>query len=193
MVDGRYNALDSKVQSELTSWLANGGVLFGQKRAALWFSEIELLKIDFVSKAHIDQLFDTDKLTYGDKEQLAGRKRIAGAIFQAELDVSHPLAYGYQNSKLPVFRNSTIIMEQTSQPFITVAKYSNVPLLSGYTDKNLVNRLANNPTLVAHNFGKGRIIASTDNLAFRGYFLGSMKIIANSLFFAKAFSANLAE
>jgi hypothetical protein len=193
MVDGRYTGLDSKVQSELTSWLANGGVLFGQKRAALWFSEIELLKIDFVSKAHIDQLFDTDKLTYGDKEQLAGRKRIAGAIFQAELDVSHPLAYGYQNSKLPVFRNSTIIMEQTSQPFITVAKYSNVPLLSGYTDKNLVNRLANNPTLVAHNFGKGRIIASTDNLAFRGYFLGSMKIIANSLFFAKAFSANLAE
>jgi hypothetical protein len=56
-----------------------------------------------------------------------------------------------------------------------------------------VNRLANNPTLVAHNVGKGRIIASTDNLAFRGYFLGSMKIIANSLFFAKAFSANLAE
>ena len=193
MVDGRYTGLDSKVQSEFTSWLANGGVLFGQKRAALWFSEIELLKIDFVSKAHIDQLFDTAKLTYGDKEQLAGRKRIAGAIFQAELDVSHPLAYGYQNSKLPVFRNSTVIMEQTLQPFITVAKYSNVPLLSGYTDKNLVNRLANNPTLVAHNVGKGRIIASTDNLAFRGYFLGSMKIIANSLFFAKAFSANLAE
>ncbi|TWX71419.1 hypothetical protein ESZ39_09425 [Colwellia sp. C1TZA3] len=193
MVDGRYAAVDSKLQSKLTSWLTNGGVLFGQKRAARWFSEIELLKIDFVSKAHIDQLFDTVKLTYGDKEQLAGRKRIAGAIFQAELDTSHPLAYGYQNSKLPVFRNSTVIMEQTSQPFISVAKYSKVPLLSGYTDKNLVNRLANNPTLVAHNVGKGRIIASTDNLAFRGYFLGSMKIIANSLFFAKAFSANLAE
>jgi hypothetical protein len=189
MVDGSYASLDTKTLSKLQSWVTDGGVLLGQKRAARWLSEKELLKIDFVSKSHINQLFDTEKLSYGDKEQLAGRKRIAGAIFQAQLDISHPLAYGYQSSELPVFRNSTVIMEQTSLPFITVAKYTKAPLMSGYTDQNLVNRVAHNPTLVAHNVGKGRVIASTDNLAFRGYFLGSMKIIANSLFFAKAFSA----
>jgi hypothetical protein len=193
MVDGKYARLNGIVLNKFKSWLAKGGVLFGQKRAARWFSETELLKVDFVSKDHLNQLFDTEKLTYGDKETLAGRKRIAGAIFQAELDTSHPLAYGYQNSLLPVFRNSTVIMEQTTTPFVSVAKYSGAPLLSGYTDKNLVNRIANNPTLVAHNVGKGRIIASTDNLAFRGYFLGSMKVIANSMFFSKAFSARPAE
>ncbi|MFT6506298.1 MAG: hypothetical protein ACJAUK_000376 [Colwellia polaris] len=193
MVDGKYKALSNHVVGKLASWVANGGVIFSQKSAAKWLSSNELLKMDFVSKNHIDQLFDTEKLTYGDKEKLSARKRIAGAIFQAELDISHPLAYGYQQSDLPVFRNSTIIMQQTNEPFITVAKYSKSPLLSGYSDQNLVNRLANNPTLVAHNVGKGRVIASTDNLVFRGYFLGSMKIVANSLFFAKAFSATLAE
>ena len=193
MVDGKYGKLNGTVLNKLKSWLASGGVVFGQKRAARWLSDKELLKIDFVSKDHIDQLFDTEKLSYGDKESLAGRKRIAGAIYQAELDTSHPLAYGYQNSELPVFRNSTVIMEQTTIPFISVAKYSHAPLMSGYTDQNLVNRVANNPTLVAHNIGKGRVIASTDDLAFRGYFLGSMKIIANSLFFSKAFSARPAE
>ena len=193
MVDGKYKALSTQVVGKFASWVANGGVIFGQKSAAQWLSTNEILKIDFVSKNHIDQLFDTDKLTYGDKEKLSARKRIAGAIFKAELDISHPLAYGYQQSELPVFRNSTIIMEQTAKPFISVAKYSKTPLLSGYSDQNLVNRLANNPTLVAHNVGKGRVIASTDDLVFRGYFLGSMKIVANSLFFAKAFSATLAE
>lgn len=193
MVDGKYKALSTQLVGKFASWMANGGVIFSQKSAAKWLSSNELLKMDFVSKNHIDQLFDTEKLTYGDKEKLSARKRIAGAIFQAELDTSHPLAYGYQQSDLPVFRNSTIIMQQTNEPFITVAKYSKSPLLSGYSDKNLVNRLANNPTLVAHNVGKGRVIASTDNLVFRGYFLGSMKIVANSLFFAKAFSATLAE
>lgn len=193
MVDGKYQALSTQLVGKFASWMANGGVIFSQKSAAKWLSSNELLKMDFVSKNHIDQLFDTEKLTYGDKEKLAARKRIAGAIFQAELDISHPLAYGYQQSDLPVFRNSTIIMQQTNEPFITVAKYSKSPLLSGYSDQNLVNRLANNPTLVAHNVGKGRVIASTDNLVFRGYFLGSMKIVANSLFFAKAFSATLAE
>ena len=193
LVDGKYNNLNGSALNKLKSWLAAGGVVFGQKRAARWLADKELLKMDFVSKDHLNQLFDTEKLTYGDKEALAGRKRIAGAIFQAELDTSHPLAYGYQASALPVFRNSTVIMEQTAAPFVSVAKYSNAPLLSGYTDQNLVNRLANNPTLVAHNVGKGKVIASTDDLAFRGYFLGSMKIIANSLFFAKTFSANPAD
>ena len=193
MVDGKYNKLNGSALNKLKSWLEAGGVVFGQKRAARWLADKELLKMDFVSKDHLNQLFDTEKLTYGDKEALAGRKRIAGAIFQAELDTSHPLAYGYQASALPVFRNSTVMMEQTTAPFVSVAKYSNTPLLSGYTDQNLVNRLANNPTLVAHNVGKGKVIASTDDLAFRGYFLGSMKIIANSLFFANAFSANPAD
>ena len=193
MVDGKYKALSTQVVGKLASWVENGGVIFSQKSAAKWLSLNEILKMDFVSKSHIDQLFDTEKLTYGDKEKLSARKRIAGAIFQAELDITHPLAYGYQQIELPVFRNSTIIMEKTSKPFIAVAKYSKAPLLSGYADQNLVNRLASNPTLVAHNVGKGRVIASTDDLVFRGYFLGSMKIVANSLFFAKAFSTTLAE
>ena len=193
MVDGKYTPLHGKTLSKVKSWMSAGGVLFGQKRAARWLSDIELLQMDFVSKDHIDQLFDTEKLNYGDKEALAARKRIAGAIFQTKLDTSHPLAYGYQVNELPVFRNSTVMMEQTNKPFITVAKYTNAPLLSGYADQNMVNRIINSPTLVAHNVGKGRVIASTDDLVFRGYFLGSMKIVANSLFFAKAFSATLAE
>ncbi|MFQ3265435.1 MAG: hypothetical protein ACI9U5_001309, partial [Colwellia sp.] len=120
---------------------------------------------------------------------LASRKRIAGAIFQVELDISHPLAYGYQQALLPVFRNSNLIMEHPKQPFVTLAQYTPAPLLSGYTDKNLVNRLAHNAAIIAHNVGKGRVIATTEVLAFRGYWHGSAKLLANSLFFSKIFSA----
>ena len=74
-------------------------------------------------------------------------------------------------------------------PFVTVAKYTPSPLLSGYTDQNLVNRLAHNAAIVAHNVGKGRVIATTEVLAFRGYWHGSAKLLANSLFFSKVFSA----
>ena len=80
-------------------------------------------------------------------------------------------------------------MELAEQPFITVAKYSATPLLSGYTDRNLVNKLSNAPAMIAHNVGNGRVIATTDVFTFRGYWLGSAKLLANSLFFAKAFSA----
>jgi hypothetical protein len=132
-------------------------------------------------------------LQYQDKESLAGRKRIAGAIFNTIIDTSHPLAYGYSNNTLPLFRNSTLIMEQSSQAFITVAKYTPLPLLSGYTDRNLVNRIANNAAIVGHNVKKGRVVATSDNLVFRGYWHGSAKLLANTLFFAKAFDTPIEE
>ena len=164
-------------------------MIFGQKRAAQWLSEKEILKVKFVRKDQIEQMFDTENLSYKDKEALAARKRIAGAIFETSLDISHPIAYGYNNEHLPLFRNSTLIMDYPSTPFVTVAKYTAAPLMSGYTDQTLVNRLANNAAIVAHNIGKGRVIATSDNLTFRGYWHGSAKLLANSLFFAKVFSA----
>jgi hypothetical protein len=188
MVDGKYDALSENDADKIGAWIKKGGVIYAQKRGAKFLSEYELLTMKFVAKDEINQLFDTDNLQYQDKEKLAGRKRIAGAIFESGLDTSHPLAYGYTDSRLPLFRNSTLIMQHSLKPFIAVANYSARPLISGYADKNMVNRVANTSAIVAHNYGRGRVIASTDNLAFRGYWLGSVKIIANSLFFAKAFS-----
>lgn len=190
LVDGNYRHLSENTANQLKQWVNQGGVIIGQKRAARWLAKQEILRTRFVSKTQIDQLFDEGELNYQDKEALASRKRIAGAIFQVKLDTSHPLAYGYQQSLLPLFRNSNLIMEHPQQPFITVAKYTPEPLLSGFTDKNLVNRLAHNAAIVAHNVGKGRVIATTEVLAFRGYWHGSAKLLANSIFFSKAFSAS---
>lgn len=189
LVDGDYEKLSEEKVSKLKVWIKQGGVVFGQKRGAKWLSTQEILSADFASKKQIAQLFDSEQLSYKDKEKLSARKRIAGAIFDTKLETSHPLAFGYSDSNLPLFRNSTLIMDTGQQPFITLAKYTATPLMSGYTDKNLVNRLAHNAAIVAHNYGKGRVIASSDVLAFRGYWLGSAKLLANSLFFAKTFSA----
>ena len=189
LVNGDYKTLSDNHISELKKWVKQGGVVFAQKRAAKWLAKQDVLSVNFTDKKQIDQLFDSEQLNYQDKEKLSARKRIAGAIFATELDTSHPLTFGYTKKELPLFRNSTLVMDSGNQPFITIAKYNAKPLLSGYTDKNLVNLLAHNSAIVAHNYGKGRVIASTDVLAFRGYWLGSAKLLANSLFFAKAFNA----
>ncbi len=191
MVDGNYDSLSANTVLNLEIWLNNGGVLFGQKKAAKWLSEKDILKTQFVHKGQIDQLFDTSSLTYADKSDLAARKRIAGAIFNTKIDLTHPLAFGYQNNELPVFRNNNLIMNPIEYPFVNVSTYSDNSLLSGYTDKNLVNRLAQSASLIAHNAGKGRVIATTDNLAFRGYWHGTAKLLSNTLFFGKAFSAKV--
>lgn len=189
MVDGNYKSIDTSISKKIETWVKQGGVVFTQKRASKWLADRDILKASFSTKEDINSLFSSDNLTYQDKEKLLARKRIAGAIFSSQLDRSHPLAYGYNDSQLPLFRNSTLIMEPAKTPFVTVANYNETPLLSGYADSNLVDKIANTPAIIAHNLGQGRVIATSDVLMFRGYWLGSAKIIANSLFFAKAFSA----
>jgi hypothetical protein len=84
-------------------------------------------------------------------------------------------------------------MKRPDKAFINVAHYTDMPLMSGYTDKNLVNLIARSSAVIAHSLGKGRVIASTDNLVFRGYWLGSAKLLANSLYFAKAFDVSVTD
>ena len=188
MVDGNYTRLPIHAVLNLEQWLQNGGVLFAQKHAAKWLSNKDILKTQFVSKNEIDRLFDSNTLSYEDKSDLAARKRIAGAIFKTTLDLSHPLSFGYNNTELPVFRNNNLIMIASDSPFVNVGKYTDNALLSGYTDDKLVNRLANTASLLAHNVGAGRVIATTNNLAFRGYWDGTTKLLSNVLFFGKAFN-----
>ena len=189
LVNGDYSHLSKSAISKIKTWVANGGVIIGQKRGAQWLAKQEILVADFASKKQLNELFDTKNLAYKDKEALAGRKRIAGAIFESTIDISHPLAYGFEDNYLPLFRNSTLMMAKPEQPFVTLANYANDPLLSGYTDQNLVDQLSKSAAIIAHNVKKGRVIASADVLAFRGYWLGSAKLLANSLFFSKAFNA----
>jgi Zinc carboxypeptidase len=193
LVDGQYGKLSKSITEKLTDWVKGGGTVIAQKRAVSYLSEQEILRAKVASKSQLNSLFETDGLGYQDKEALAGRKRIAGAIYAADLDLTHPLAYGFERTMLPLFKNSTVIIDSPNQPFMAVAKFQPDPLLSGYTDQNLVNRIAHNTPIVAHNFGRGRVIASSENLAFRGYWYGSAKILANALFFDKAFSVTLKE
>ncbi|MCJ8269479.1 MAG: hypothetical protein MJK04_08760, partial [Psychrosphaera sp.] len=187
LVDGDYGDIAQSSTNKLQSWIKQGGVVFAQKRAAKWLADKGILKAKFIAKDKLEALFDSKNLAYKDKKKLAGRKRIAGAIFASTLDLSHPLAYGYSRANLAVFRNSTQMMETPTLEFSTVAKYTAAPLLSGYADSKLVNEIADKPAIVAHNLDKGRVIATSDVMAFRGYWYGSAKILANSLFFAKAF------
>lgn len=189
-VDGYYKGLSKQFIEGMKRWLSNGGTVFAQKRAAQWLAKQEILKVKMVEKSVINDLFSTDGLTYQDKESLSARKRIAGAIFESTLDLSHPLTYGFLNDGLPMFKNSTLIMEPADAVFNTVASFSPTPLMSGYTDSNLVNKIASSPALVAHNYGRGRVIATPNVFAFRGYWMGSARLLSNSLFFSKAFSAS---
>ena len=181
-VNGNYAEIDEAVNTKVETWVKNGGVLIGQKSATRWFSEQEWLKAKFVSRKEVRESFNTNNLTYGDKEALEGKQRIAGAVFQVALDVSHPLAFGYQDTLLPMFRNHTNVMMLPVKPFVTVGTYSDNALLAGYTSDELQELISGSAAIVAHRLGKGRVIGFTDNLNFRGYWYGTSRLLSNAIF-----------
>lgn len=188
LVDGEYPFLSDTINTKIKRWLQKGGIIYAQQTALRWLSGRSLLEANFISKNAINRAFDTDGLSYGDKEQQEAKQRIAGAIFNTKVDLSHPLMFGYHNSDLAIFKNRMVMMEQPSKPFMLIAGYKDKPLLSGYSADEMTSLVAHNAAIVAHNVGEGRIIASTENLVFRGYWQGTSKIVANALFFSKAFS-----
>ncbi|MCS4308397.1 hypothetical protein M2404_002752 [Rheinheimera pacifica] len=186
--DGNYSSWRDSEVSLLKQWLDNGGVLWGHKRGAAWLAQTGLLKADVWQGAEMSSLIPANDLSYKDKELLAGKQRIAGAIYQAELDLSHPLTFGYTRTTLPVFKNSTFLLQPSGFPFVNVALYSAAPQLAGYTAPEYVPRIGQSAVLLAHNVGKGRVIAMSDNPVFRGYFYGSSRLLVNALYLGSSFS-----
>lgn len=187
--DGNYSSWQDAEIKHLQHWLERGGVLWGHKRAAAWLAKAGLLKAGLWQGEEMTSLIPSDNLRYQDKELLAGKQRIAGAIYQAELDLTHPLTFGFTRATLPVFKNSTLLLQPSNTPFVNVALYSAAPQLAGYTAAEYVPRISQSAVLLAHNAGQGRVIAMSDNPVFRGYFYGSSRLLINAMYLGSSFSA----
>ncbi|MGK0269116.1 MAG: hypothetical protein ACI8Y3_001735 [Paraglaciecola sp.] len=183
-VEGTYKEVPKETVDKIEDWLNKGGVLIGQKSAANWFSDKKWLKAEFKSNSEITLAFETKGMTYKDQEALKAKQRISGAVFETQLDISHPLAFGYTSSTLPMFRNSALVMRQPDKPFISVASYVKSPLMAGYSADELQQLIGGSAAIVSHNFGKGKVIGFATNVNFRGVWYGTSRLMSNAIFMA---------
>jgi hypothetical protein len=183
-VEGNYKSVGENSIKALSAWLNDGGVLIGQKSATSWFAEKGWLKTRFKSNKDLALAFEINGLHYGDIESFEAKQRIAGAVFAVELDNSHPLTFGYYNAVLPMFKNDNQVMLKPETPFVTVAKYSEKPLVAGYTAQELQEIIGNSAAIIAHKVGKGKVIAFNDDVNFRGVWQGTSRLLDNAIFMA---------
>jgi hypothetical protein len=183
-VEGTYKQVPEKTVGKIEAWLNKGGILIGQKSAANWFSDKKWLKAGFKSNSEVKLAFETTGMAYKDQEALKAKQRIAGAVFETKLDISHPLTFGFTSSTLPMFRNSALVMRQPDKPFVTVASYVKSPLMAGYSSDELQQLIGGSAAIVSHNFGKGKVIGFATNVNFRGVWYGTSRLMSNAIFMA---------
>jgi len=172
------SALDKAAAEKMKTWVMAGGTLIGYKNAGKWFNSNELLKIDFETKKD-----STQHISFEQKGDYSGAQVIGGAIFETKLDRSHPIAFGYKNDRLPIFRNSTLFIEADKNSYNNPIQYTNAPLLSGYVSTPNLEKLKNTVPIKTSGLGRGQVIYFTDNTNFRAFWYGTNKLLMNAIFF----------
>ena len=196
---GEYDDYEPEYADRLRLWVAEGGTAIGMRGAVPWLRASTLDWIDPESEealaaaeeevAEEDEAEDVGRLSYSDKADSEAQKVIGGAIFSADLDVSHPLGFGYADRAIFLHKNVEEPMLPVDNPFATVIAYTDDPVFSGFVSDENRDALAGTPSLIAERSGDGSVILFADNPNFRGYWYGTNKLFLNSVFFSKVFDA----
>jgi hypothetical protein len=171
--------IDKVAINKLKTWVKNGGVLVGYKNTAKWLSSNKMISLQFDK-----QKMDTIKnVSFENKSLQSGAQYIGGAIFEANLDRSHPINFGYKNDKIALFRNSTLFIKADKKSYNNPIQYTSSPLLSGYISKENAKVIKNTVPFKVQRLGKGSVIVFTDNTNFRAFWYGTNKLLMNAIFF----------
>lgn len=175
-----YGTIDERGTDALKNWVQNGGTLIAYKYGLRWLQRAKLANIAFKTA----QRGDTT-ITFEQRRNASGAQRIGGAIFNVNLDRSHPIAFGYKRENLPVFRNTTLFLKPDAQSYDNPLLYDEQPLLSGYISEENLAALKGTSAMFHNSYGRGDVVGFTDNTQFRAFWFGTNKLLMNAIFFAE--------
>lgn len=184
--DGSYNSIS---RDKLKAWVQQGGTVIGMGDAVKWLADSGISNTIF---RKTEEVKTQKRQPYADMENTAGAQGIGGAIFETTLDLTHPLAYGYTDASLPIFRSNTLFMEPSKSPYANPLMYTPKPLMAGYSSKQNLKLAQNSAAIEVSAIGAGKVISMPDNPNFRAFWYGTNKLFLNSIFFGQIISGSSA-
>ena len=171
-------ALSKKQMKKLKDWVEQGGTLIGYRNAAEVFKKHKLMDLTFRRDTLVAK-----NVSFGDKNDFEGAQVTGGAIFEARIDLTHPINFGYKNKTLPLFRNTNIYIAPDKHSYNNPIQYTENPLMSGYISEENLKTLKNSVPFQVQDVGEGKVMVFTDNTNFRAFWYGTNKLLMNAIFF----------
>ncbi|MCK0109069.1 M14 family metallopeptidase [Flavobacteriaceae bacterium S0825] len=172
------SSLSKNNSEKLKTWTRNGGTIIAYRNAVRWLNSNEFAKLDFKKMKRTAK-----DISFEQRGDYNGAQVIGGAIFEAKIDRSHPINFGYKNDKIALFRNTTIFMNPSKDSYNNPIQYTKDPILSGYISKPNLDSISNTVPLQIKKLGRGKVVAFTDNTNFRAFWYGTNKLLMNAIFF----------
>jgi len=181
LADGNFGSLSVE---KVKQFAQEGGTIIATGSSLKWLRNSGLAALEFRNQA-ADM---PGRRPYANITEDRGARVMPGAIFEADLDLTHPLCFGYTRSQLPIFLSDTLFVETAKNPYATPVTLTKDPLLAGYIhpkQKPLTPKAAG---AIVCGLGRGKIICFPGNPNFRGFWYGTNRLFANAVFFGNLIS-----
>jgi len=189
---GSYTAISESAKEKLKTWIQNGGVVIGFENALTWFTTAGLGKFEMKKDDDKDKKEPSKPKPYSGLSEATGAQETSGAIFEADVDLTNPLLYGYYNARMPMFKSNNLFMEKAKGAYANPLTYGSSPLLSGYISKLNYPKMKNTSGIGISAMGRGRVIGFTEDLAFRAFWFGTNKMLMNAVYYGSFLSSETA-
>ena len=206
MPDGDYNMLANKSNAEdLKTWVRQGGRLILIENAAKQLAKLNWgIKMrkdkDEEDKKEEDKKDDDKKdedknedpkkkdekkeyellKAYENRERDQITKSIPGAIYEVELDNTHPLAFGFAKSFYLLKQNNAVM--EFSKKAWNVGVIKKNKKVSGFAGSKVLEKLKDGTVLCVQELDNGQVIYFTDDPIFRSFWENGKLLFFNAAF-----------
>lgn len=174
-------AVSKATADRIRKWVKDGGVLIATQKAYEWTNENQITAIKLKEATTKEKI--TGYKPYASQSSASVGKSIDGVILNCRLDCTHPIAWGYDQKEISVFREGKHFFKKPDNAYITPVSYLNHPLLSGCLSTENNKMLSDVPSVIAGTCGDGHVIVFADNLNFRSYWYGTNKLFMNAIIY----------
>jgi len=187
MSSGNYQTLSKAGQDKLREWVSGGGTLIAIEDAVQYLASNGFTKVLFKKDGFTEDSMATKpyELRNDDRRALD----MPGSIFEARLELTHPLSYGYDQPLISVFKSNTLFMDRNNSPYNSPVQLTEKTLQSGYLHKRFEKMAPNSASVNIDALGRGRVISMTENPNFRAFWFGTNRLLLNAIFFGAIIDA----
>jgi len=187
--DGNYRFFSDKVMNDqLKDWVSSGGRIIAIENAAALMAKNEWgLKLKGAEDTKKDEKKDEKKEDYSLLYRYENRERDfipnnnPGSIFRVELDNSHPLAYGYNESYYTLKQDNNIydFIKENGWNVGIIRKNNYV---TGFTGSKAKEKLKDGLLFGVLDMGRGNVVLLADNPLFRSFWENGKLLFCNAVF-----------
>jgi len=181
--NGNYkNILNEKGIEKLRSWVVKGGKVIAISDAINAFAGKKGFKLK-KNETNKKEKDSSNLIPYANRERENIKNLISGAIFKTEVDNTHPMAFGYNNTYFSLKLGSSSYKLLGGKNFNVSYLGDNPTQVSGFAGSNTLKKLNNSLVFGEERIAKGSIIYMVDDVMFRSFWENGKLFLVNAIFF----------